>query len=149
MVKYGHLTFSHHRMRPMAKPETGEILDRQSVVPLYFQLQEILKEKIEVGAWKTDEAIPAEAELCSTYDVSRTVVRQALAILEQDRQIVRIRGRGTFVAAPKVEQRAGGFSRLLSAHTPGATITVLNVTTQEASRRISSQLELAPSSEIL
>jgi hypothetical protein len=32
--------------------------------------------------------------------------------LEQDRQIMRIRASGTFVATPVVEQRAGGFSRL-------------------------------------
>ncbi len=43
------------------------------------------------------------------------VVRQALAILEDDRQIVRLQGRGTFVARPKLEHRAGGLSRLLIA----------------------------------
>jgi GntR family transcriptional regulator len=87
--------------------------------------------------------------LCATYAVSRTVVRQALAILEQDRQIVRMRGRGTFVAAPKIEQRAGGFSRLLTASTPGAHITILDVRTQGASRRIANQLGLQADSDIL
>ena len=49
------------------------------------------------------------------FRVSRVVVRQALGILEDDRQIVRIRGRGTFVAQPKLDYRAGGLSRLLAA----------------------------------
>jgi DNA-binding transcriptional regulator YhcF (GntR family) len=120
-----------------------------SVVPLYFQLQEILKEKIEIGLWSAGEAIPPEADLCATYGVSRTVVRQALAILEQDRQIIRVRGSGTFVAVPKVEQRAGGFSRLLTTTTPGARITILDARTQTASRRIGSQLGLKVDSGIL
>ncbi|HZP07907.1 GntR family transcriptional regulator [Methyloceanibacter sp.] len=129
--------------------ERSDHLDRDSVVPLYFQLQEILKEKIELGLWNAGEALPPEEELCATYDVSRTVVRQALAILEQDRQIIRVRGSGTFVAVPKVEQRAGGFSRLLDSATPGAQITILDARTQTASRRIGAQLNLKSDSDIL
>ena len=74
------------------------------------------KSRADCGA--SGEALPPEADLCATYGVSRTVVRQALAILEQDRQIIRVRGSGTFVAKPKVEQRAGGFSRLLASANP-------------------------------
>lgn len=133
----------------MTQPELSDHLDHDSVVPLYFQLQELLKEKIEIGLWGPGDAIPPEAELCATYGVSRTVVRQALAILEQDRQIIRVRGSGTFVAVPKVEQRAGGFSRLLAAVAPGARITILDARTQIASRRIATQLELKADSEIL
>ena len=135
--------------KTMNKSELSDHLDRDSVVPLYFQLQEILKEKIEIGLWNAGEAIPPEADLCAIYDVSRTVVRQALAILEQDRQIIRVRGSGTFVAVPKVEQRAGGFSRLLATATPGARITILDARTQTASRRIGTQLNLKVDSDIL
>lgn len=131
------------------KSELSDHLDRDSVVPLYFQLQEILKEKIEIGLWSAGQAMPPEADLCAAYGVSRTVVRQALAILEQDRQIIRVRGSGTFVAVPKVEQRAGGFSRLLATATPGAHITILDARTQAASRRISTQLDLKVDSDIL
>jgi GntR family transcriptional regulator len=90
-------------------------LDRHSFVPLYYQLQEVLKEQIESGVWRPGDALPSEPELARTFHVSRVVVRQALAILEDDRQIVRIRGRGTFVAQPKLDYRAGGLSRLLAA----------------------------------
>jgi DNA-binding GntR family transcriptional regulator len=129
--------------------ELSDHVDRDSVVPLYFQLQEIIKEKIEIGLWSTGEALPPEEDLCTTYGVSRTVVRQALAILEQDRQIIRVRGSGTFVATPKVEQRAGGFSRLLDSATPGSRITILDARTQTASRRIGAQLNLNVDSDIL
>jgi GntR family transcriptional regulator len=90
-------------------------LDRSSFVPLYYQLQELLKEQIESGVWAPGDPLPSEPDLARGLGVSRVVVRQALAILEDDRQIVRLRGRGTFVAQPKLEYRAGGLSRLLMA----------------------------------
>src|SRR3712207_9202739 len=93
----------------------GDALDRSSFVPLYYQLQEVLKERIESGTWAPGDALPSEPELARRYGVSRVVVRQALAILEDDRQIVRIQGRGTFVAEPKLDTRAGGLARLLVA----------------------------------
>jgi len=92
----------------------GGTLVRSGFVPLYYQLQEILKEQIESGTWGPGDALPSEPELARRYGVSRVVVRQALAILEDDHQIVRIRGRGTFVSDPKIEMRAGGLTRLLT-----------------------------------
>jgi GntR family transcriptional regulator len=91
----------------------GRELDRRSFVPLYYQLQELLKEQIESGIWSPGDPLPSEPELARRFGVSRVVVRQALAILEDDRQILRVRGRGTFVAQPKLDYRAGGLSRLL------------------------------------
>jgi GntR family transcriptional regulator len=96
-------------------------------VPLYYQLQEILKEQIESGRWQPGDPLPSEPELARIFNVSRVVVRQALAILADDRQIVRVRGRGTFVAQPKLDYRAGGLSRLLAApRSPDVTIHVLD-----------------------
>lgn len=92
----------------------GGRLDRKSFVPLYYQLQELLKEQIESRLWRPGDLLPSEPELARRYGVSRVVVRQALAILEDDRQIVRVRGRGTFVARPKLDHRAGGLARLLA-----------------------------------
>jgi GntR family transcriptional regulator len=93
---------------------SGHALDRRSFVPLYYQLQEILKEQIESGVWRPGDALPSEPELARRYGVSRVVVRQALAILQDDRQVNRVRGLGTFVAEPKLDTRAGGLSRLLA-----------------------------------
>lgn len=96
----------------------SEALDRSSFVPLYYQLQELIKEQIESGGWKPGDRLPSEAELARRYAVSRVVVRQALAILQDDGQIVRVQGRGTFVAEPKLDARAGGLARLLAAPRP-------------------------------
>ena len=124
-------------------------LRRGSPIPLYFQLQELLKEKIEAGVWRTGEMIPSEPELCGAYGVSRTVVRQALSVLEQDGQLRRLRGRGTFVSVPKIEQRVGGLSRMLGSPAPGHRIVVLDHRTERAPRRVSDQLELPGGSDIL
>jgi GntR family transcriptional regulator len=91
------------------------MLDRSSFVPLYYQLQELLKEQIESGVWQPGERLPSEPELARRHGVSRVVVRQALAILEDDRQVIRMQGRGTFVAQPKLDTRAGGLARVLAA----------------------------------
>ena len=72
-----------------------------------------MKEQIGSGLWRPGDLLPSEPELARRFGVSRVVVRQALAILEDDRQILRVRGRGTFVAEPKIDYRAGGLSRLL------------------------------------
>jgi GntR family transcriptional regulator len=88
-------------------------LNRRSSVPLYYQLQELLKEKIESEVWRPGDLLPSEPELASQFGVSRIVVRQALAILEDDRQIIRVRGRGTLVAAPKLSYNISGLSRML------------------------------------
>ena len=128
----------------------GGPLDRTSFVPLYYQLQEVLKEQIESGAWATGEALPSEPELARRFGVSRVVVRQALAILEDDRQIVRVKGRGTFVAEPKLDARAGGLSRsLVVPRPPEVAIQALDVRTTHVEESIRRELGVEESEEIL
>lgn len=123
-------------------------LDRHSFVPLYYQLQEVLKEQLESGRWQPGDPLPSEPELARMFKVSRVVVRQALAILEDDRQIVRIRGRGTFVAQPKLDYRAGGLSRLLAApRGPDVAIHVLDKRRTRVERSIRDALA-APRDEV-
>jgi len=76
-------------------------IDRSSPIPFYYQLQEILKEEIEHGRWRSGEVMPSEAELEGIFGVSRTVIRQALQIIESDGQVYRVKGKGTIVAEPK------------------------------------------------
>jgi DNA-binding GntR family transcriptional regulator len=74
-------------------------IDRQSVVPLYHQLKEILKDKIEKGEFSEGDLIPSEREICETYRVSRITARQAILDLVNDGLLYREGGRGTFVAS--------------------------------------------------
>lgn len=49
--------------------------------------------------------IPTERSLAAEFDVSRTTVRQALAELTIEGRLLRVQGKGTFAAEPKVAQR--------------------------------------------
>ncbi len=80
-------------------------LDHSSFVPFYVQIKEHLKTQIEGGILQPGALLPSEAELCSHYGISRTVVRQALQELEYDGLIYRRRGKGSFVAERKVHER--------------------------------------------
>jgi GntR family transcriptional regulator len=77
-------------------------IDRTSSIPLYVQLRDALQGHIESGAWEPGDQLPGDQELCEVYGVSRTVVRQALQELSFQGSIIRHRGRGTFVAEPKI-----------------------------------------------
>ena len=82
-----------------------EGIDKISPVPYYYQLEQLLREKIENGKLKPGDILPSEAELCSTFKVSRTVVRQALNKLTQDGLVYKEKGKGTFVAKPKLQEK--------------------------------------------
>ena len=128
----------------------SEALDRSSFVPLYYQLQELVKEQIESGAWRPGDRLPSEPELARRYAVSRVVVRQALAILQDDGQIVRVQGRGTFVAEPKLDARAGGLARLLATpRPPDVTIDVLEAGTPPVEPSIRGGLRVGDRERVL
>jgi GntR family transcriptional regulator len=77
-------------------------IDRASPLPYYVQLKTALAEAIESGNWLPGDRIPSEPELCTMFGVSRTVVRQALKDMTYQGLVVREKGKGTFVAEPKI-----------------------------------------------
>jgi GntR family histidine utilization transcriptional repressor len=54
--------------------------------------------RIENGAWKPGDRIPAESELMETFSASRMTVHRAIKELATEGMVYRERGRGTFVA---------------------------------------------------
>lgn len=71
--------------------------------PLWSQLSNIIKEKIENEEYKVGESLPPEMQLIEQYGVSRITVRQALDKLMKDGYIDRRRGKGTIVIRKKEE----------------------------------------------
>ena len=78
-----------------------EILDKDSPIPLYFQMAEIIKDKIESSEWKIDHIIPSEFKLCEDFQISRGTVRQSINYLIQEGYLYKKQGLGTFVCKPK------------------------------------------------
>src|ERR1044072_9489138 len=105
--------------------EGSRELDRHSAVPLYFQLGATLKEIADVGAWRPGARFPTERELLEKFDVSRTVIRRALDILESEGGIARIRGKGTFVAPPRRKVEVLGVVRAILAPSDGLSLRVV------------------------
>jgi GntR family transcriptional regulator len=87
------------------------LLDRNSAVPLYYQIHQQLFEQIQSGELKPGQPIPSEQEISSRMGVSRMTARQALKSLCDAGAAYSRRGVGTFVAAQKQEKTA---SKLLS-----------------------------------
>lgn len=86
------------------KGEYMKTIDKNSRIPLYYQLMDIIIEMIEDGNLGEDDQLPSERELCETYGVSRSTVRQAIQELEKEGYIYRVHGRGTFVSPEKFKQ---------------------------------------------
>lgn len=83
-------------------------LDRSSDSPLWSQLRMVIRRSIDSGDLPPHGQLPSEAELCERYDVSRTVVREALARLVTDGRIYKIKGKGAFVAKRKDDEEFVG-----------------------------------------
>jgi len=81
------------------------VLDKNTPIPLYYQIKSQLMALISSGEIVEGDMIPPENELCELLSVSRPTIRQALNDLVAEGYIRRFKGRGTFVAKPKVEAR--------------------------------------------
>ncbi|GEK89676.1 GntR family transcriptional regulator [Alkalibacterium putridalgicola] len=71
---------------------------------LHAFIKEELIDRIKTGVYKVGDQFPTENELCKEFNVSRTTVRMALTQLVQEGYLIRQRGKGSFVAEPKVNQ---------------------------------------------
>jgi GntR family transcriptional regulator len=77
------------------------VIDFESAIPFYYQIQLYIQEHINSEEWVSGQKLPSEKELCDHFNVSRTVVRQALGGLESDNLIETIKGKGSFVNPKK------------------------------------------------
>lgn len=85
------------------------MLNKYDVVPLYAQLERILREKILKGEFKDGDPIPSETELTKTYNITRTTVRKAIGNLVQEGLLHQVHGKGTFVRLQEVKYNIWNF----------------------------------------
>lgn len=81
------------------------MINKKSPIPVYYQLEEDIKQKIKKGIWKAGQCISSERELAEEYGISRMTVRQSIGELVQEGILIREKGKGTFVCKPKVKQK--------------------------------------------
>jgi GntR family transcriptional regulator of arabinose operon len=68
-----------------------------SNIPLYQNIVNILKKQIMSGEMKPGDQLPTEAQLSTTFNVSRITSKRALSELEKEHLIYRVQGKGSFV----------------------------------------------------
>lgn len=128
-------------------------IDRTSPLPFYHQLKQILLTDLRERALAPGTRLPGDHELCATYDVSRTVVRQALAELETEGVIERVKGRGTFVAPEKTAehlvQSLTGLYEDVAARGSHLRSVVRRLEVVPADAQVAAQLELEPGAEVI
>jgi DNA-binding GntR family transcriptional regulator len=79
-------------------------VDRNSPVPLYFQVATRMQQLIESGELPVGSRLENEIELADRLGVSRPTVRRAIAYLVERGMLVRKRGVGTQIVHPKVRR---------------------------------------------
>jgi DNA-binding GntR family transcriptional regulator len=129
------------------------MINHSSPIPYYVQVIEALKDRINRGEWHVGDQLPGEQVLCEMFDVSRTVIRQALQSLMQEGLIVKRKGRGTFIAEPKIseslaQQLTGFYEDMVSqGYTPLSQ--VLKQQIVPANAKVASNLEIAPGTQVI
>jgi GntR family transcriptional regulator len=83
--------------------DAHDAIARAQREPKYWGLKRHLLEVL--SSLPPGSPIPTERSLAAQFDVSRTTVRQALAELTVEGRLLRVQGKGTFAAEPKVAQR--------------------------------------------
>ena len=66
-------------------------------MPVYMQVAEALRERIESGELAPGDPIPGEQRLAQEYGIGRETVRKGLAVLRGEGLIVPRKGQGWFV----------------------------------------------------
>jgi GntR family transcriptional regulator len=74
-------------------------LSRDSPLPRYAQLADLLRGRIARGLWKPGDRLPPLPALQREFGVARVTVRQAVELLSRDGLVSAEQGRGTFVTA--------------------------------------------------
>lgn len=128
-------------------------IDRTSPLPFYFQLKQLVLADLRDRELAPGDRLPGDHELCQTFGVSRTVVRQALAELETEGVIQRVKGRGTFVApertAEHLVQSLTGLYEDVAARGSHLRSEVRRLEVVPADEQLATLLELAPGAPII
>lgn len=79
-----------------------EIINKNSAIPLYFQLYSYMEDLIQKGTLKDGDRLPAEDKMAEMLGISRPTVRQAFRELTNKGLVQRKRSKGTVVTKPKM-----------------------------------------------
>jgi len=130
-----------------------QTINFESHIPYYIQFMDLLKGQILQKKWGPGEQIPGEQNLCETYGISRTVVRQALRELELEGVITRRKGKGTFISEPKINegliQKLTGFYQDMVERGLHPVTKVMHQEVVRANETVAQFLNVQPETEVI
>nr|WP_221308144.1 GntR family transcriptional regulator [Nocardiopsis mwathae] len=118
-------------------------------VPKYYQVKKLLLELIE--AMPAGNPVPPERALATQFGTSRTTVRQALTEMVVEGRLLRIQGKGTFVAKPKVAQvlQLTSYTQEMRAHGLHPATRILDVSYINADDQLAELLAIRSGGRVL
>lgn len=128
-------------------------LPKLKSIPLYLQLEDDLKKRIENGHYLPGQAIPSESDLVEMYGVSRITVREAISRLAAIGYLKKERGKGTFVqSVNKLNERIGlitSFTEEIRAKGREPKSLVISLQVEKPPKRVAAKLQLEEKESII
>lgn len=124
----------------------------KGAIPLYLQIKNELKRKIESKEYPYGSLLPSELELENTFSVSRITIRQAISELEKEGYVKRARGKGTTITySEKINENLTEIRRFTTEMkerglTPGTL--VARIEKIVPNKEVKEQLELSENEEV-
>jgi GntR family transcriptional regulator len=118
--------------------------------PRYRTIEQALRERIAV--LRPGDALPSDSELCSEFGVSRMTARNAMHRLAEEGLVLRVPGRGSFVAEPPSHRRADrlvSFSSEMVRRGKVPTSVIVSREIRPASAASAAELQLRPGEPIV
>ena len=131
-------------------------LSGKNNVPLYYQLEQVIKSKILMGEFMPGEQIPTEKDLCKNYQVSSITARQAILNLVNEGLLIRRQGKGTFVAEGfrtikniKTLRLSGDINDIIPEGLKAQDVNVLEMIKMKAPKRVAKLLDIEEDKEVV
>lgn len=118
--------------------------------PRYIEIEQRLRARI--AQLRPDDPLPSDADLCAEFTVSRMTARNAMQRLVDDGLVVRLPGRGTFVAHRPVDRQLSnlrGFSEEMQARGMRPSSTLLAAALRPAAPDEALQLRVPEGSDVV
>lgn len=97
---------------------------RESLLPHRLRIGQDMRNRIRSGEWSSDTPLPPERKLALDYGVAVGTIRSVMSDLVDEKYVVRIQGRGTFIHRGKFDKSFSRFFRMSTdtTGTPGGRI---------------------------
>lgn len=128
----------------------------QKNIPLYVQLEQILKSKIMTGELLPGDKIPSEKEIAEIYDVSSITARQAVLNLVAEGLLLRKQGKGTYVQGHKMNVKnimtlnvSGNLNDIIPEGLSSQKVRVLDIFRMSSTKRVAHTLGISEGDEVV